>query len=177
MKSYTIANTVFLLLCTLSLGFFTSCSDDDSEGNTGRSGTEIVNLINKYLYASDGSVNAAQLDTYQEGEYALTAENAEDVCLFFSQLTGTDSPLKSNYEYEYKFIDEKGNTCKISIRGKKEATNGLYATIYFSIPECSEIKIIHIGTSSLLEGTNSEDKGDGYKIPIMGIANQHKKSE
>lgn len=174
MKHSIITHKIFLWLCVFSLGSLTSCSDDDNTPDTGRSGTEIVNLLKKHLYATDGSVNAAKLDTYQEGEYALIAKNAEEACVFFSQLTGIDAPLKSSYDYEYKFNDEKGNSCKISIKGKQEAVDGLYAVLHFNIPQCSEIKIIHIGTPIILAGTNGEDEDDEntgeYKhgIPVMG---------
>lgn len=170
MKSYTIANKILLLLCVFTLGSFTACSDNDDEEIMQRSGTEAINFIKKYLYNSDGSVNAGKLDNYQEGEYALITENSEGACIFFTQLTGIEAPLKSTYEY--KFYDTKGQSCKISIKGRKEPENGEYATLYFDIPACNEIKIIHIGTLNFLDGTNDNVEGSKNRIPVMEALGQ-----
>lgn len=167
MKNRTSTNKLLLLLCILSLGaFFTYCSDNDDEETTQQySGTEAINFIKKYLYNDDGSVNAGKLDNYQESEYAVITESQEGPCIFFTQITGIEAPLRNSYEYT--FNDAQEPTCKIIIKGKREAVNGEYATLYFDIPACREIKIIHIGTPNFLDGTNSGDKKNTNKIPIM----------
>lgn len=165
MKSCTITNKILLLLCIFTLGVFSSCSDNDDEETTEQSGTKAINFIKKYLYNSDGSVKAGILDNYQQGEYAVITENGEGPCAFFTQITGIEAPLKGSYEYKFNATQEP--SCKITIIGKSEAVNGEYATLYFDIPSCEEIKIMHIGTLNFFEGTNDSEKKKTYKIPIM----------
>ncbi len=167
MKSYTIANKILLLLCVFIFGSFTACSDNEDEEITQHSGAEAINFIKKYLYNSDGSVKAGKLDNYQEGEYAVITDSSEGACLFFTQITGIEAPLKSFYEY--KFNDTKEQSCKITIKGRKEPENGEYATLYFNIPTCNEIKIIHIGTLNFLDGTNNNVEGSKNRIPVMEV--------
>lgn len=165
MKNYITTNSILLLLCIFSLGCFTSCSDDDNQQNSGKSETEVVNFVKKYLYNSDNSVKATKIDGYQEGEYALIADTPEEACLFFTQLTGMAAPLTSFYDYQ--FTDD---SCTISIKGRKEAKDGIYATLYIDIPECSEIKVIHIGTPSIISSTNdgADNATSIVRVPVMG---------
>lgn len=169
MKNHIVSSAFFLFLSLLFTGFLSSCSDDD-ETSTGRTGTEVISLIKKHLYDNEGNVKAIRLTDYQAGEYALIADRKEDACEFFASLTGTDAPLNDTYEYQYSFVNAEGKSCKIRITGKATPQNGIYATLYFSIPDCSELRIIHIGTTSILNDTNGEtDKTqDIVKVPVMG---------
>ena len=167
MKSNNAQKKVFFLLCVLSLGLFASCSSDDNEENTGRPGTEVISLVKKSLY-KNGEVYANQLEDYQEKEYALVTDKAQDACTFYTALTGVNAPLGDSYEYTYEFTNAEGKACKIRIKGTKTPQEGLYATMYFNIPDCSEIAIVHVITSSLMNGTNSgEESTDIIKVPVM----------
>lgn len=170
MKDYTVTFKAIFLLGMLSIGMFASCSDDKEE-NPGRTGTEIINLIKQNLYDQAGAVHAVHLYHYQEGEYALIAEKKEEACKFFSALTGMEAPLSSSYEYTYEFTNAKGKPCKISIKGKSEPENGMYATLYFSIPECSELQILHIADISIMDdgifGVTAGEN-DVVWVPVMG---------
>lgn len=168
MKSKNAKKNIFFLLCVLSLGLFVSCSSDDNEENAGRPGTEVINLVKKNLY-ENGAVHANRLEGYQEKEYALVADKAQDACTFYTALTGINAPLSDSYEYNYEFTNAEGKACKLRIKGTKTPQGGLYATMSFDIPDCSEIAIIHVITPSSMDGTNS---GEGtadtiIKVPIM----------
>ena len=169
MKNHIVSSAFFLFLSLLFTGFLSSCSDDD-DTSTGRTGTEIINLIKKHLYDNEGNVKAIRLADYQAGEYALIADRKEDACEFFASLTGTDAPLNDTYEYQYSFVNVEGKSCKIRITGKATPQNGIYATLYFSIPDCSELRIIHIGTTSILNDTNGDTVTvqEIVKVPVMG---------
>lgn len=170
MKDYTVTFKVIFLVGMLSIGMFTSCSDDKKEA-TGHTGTEIIGLIKRNLYDNTGSVHAIHLYHYQEGEYALIAEKGEEACKFFSALTGTEAPLSESYEYTYEFTNAKGEACKISIKGKSESENGIYATLYFNIPECSELQVLHIADISIMNDSMdgvTAGESDVVWVPVMG---------
>lgn len=176
MKKHIVSPAFFLFLSLLFTGFLSSCSDDDetstertetptgpTETPTERTGTELISLIKKYLYDNEGNVNAIQLDDYQAGEYALIADRKEDACEFFASLTGTDAPFKDTYEYQYPFVNAEGRSCKIRIIGNATPQDGIYATLYLSIPDCSELRMLHIGTTSILNDTGQKI----IKLPVI----------
>lgn len=154
MKNYLAASRILLL--TLFLGLFASCSSDDKDDNGGGKEVETISFMKKYLYKQDGTVSATKLDNYQEGEYLMIAKDNQGAATFFTQLTGMPVFLATSYESQYQFKNMAGKDCEISIKGKKVPVNGIYATIYFNVPDCKEIKIIHIGTPGALDGTNGE---------------------
>ncbi|WP_455593475.1 hypothetical protein [Bacteroides sp.] len=153
-----------LLLCMLAVGVFSSCSSDDDNTPTGATSEEVVSFIKSKLYDNQGNVAANKLDTYQKGEYNLIADEESEVCYLFTMMTGIEAESGDTYKYVYQSADGKH---LITIEGSRTAENAVYATILFSIPECPEIKIIHIGTPAIMEGTNAED--DGYRHRIKGV--------
>lgn len=168
MKSYRIMrSTVLLLLCMLTVGIFSSCSSDEDTTTPGAPSEEVVSFIKSKLYDKQGNVAANQLDTYQKGEYNLIADEESEVCSFFTMMTGVEAESGDTYKYVYQSADSKH---LITIEGSRTADKAVYATILFAIPECPEIKIIHIGTPAIMQGTNEED--DGFTHRIKGITKQ-----
>lgn len=157
MKSYRIIKSTVLLLCVLAAGILSSCSSDDEETTLGASSEELVKFMKNNLYDEQGKVAANILDTYQEGEYNLVADEGSEVCEFFSAMTGVETQPLETYEYAYKSEDGK---YQVSIKGTQVANNAIYATLYFSVPECPEIKIIHVGTLAIMNGTNGGNDSD-----------------
>ena len=170
MKSYSAIKNVALLLCMLTVGFFSSCSSDDDNQPTGATNEEMAKRIRESLYDEEGYVLANKLSTYETGEYNLIAEKEEDVRDFFTKLTDMEAPAKSEYEYICKSSDGK---CTVTIKGTQTAKDGIFATIYFSVPGCPELKMIHIGTDAIMGNNNSEDAlpgtSDGYTHRIKGV--------
>ena len=151
-------NSILLFLCIAAIGVFTSCSSDDYNLPQQLSGTQVINNIKSKLY-KDGAVFANKIDGCTETEYVVVTESgANRACTVFTELTGIEAPLKESYEYTYTSAD---GTCKIRIRGVKEPTNGKYATLFFDIPTCPEITILHIGTPAFLNDNNSEPSTSG----------------
>lgn len=157
MKGKTIIKSGAFLLGMLVMCVFSSCSSDDDNTVPETSSEKLVKFMKTNLYDEQGNVEANVLSTYQTGEYNLTANDGGDVCKYFSSMTGVEAPLMDSYQYEYSSEDGK---CKVSIKGTKVAKDGIYATIYIRIPECPEIKILHIGTEAIMNGTNGSSGSD-----------------
>lgn len=157
MKNYRIIKSTALALCVLAAGFLSSCSSDDDKTTPEASSEELVKFMKTNLYDEQGEVAANVLDTYQEGEYNLVADEGSEVCEFFSAMTGIETQPLETYEYTYKSEDGK---YQVAIKGTQVANNAIYATLYFSVPECPEIKIIHIGTMAIMNGTNGGSDSD-----------------
>lgn len=151
MKNYLTASKVFLLVCASFIVSLTSCSSDDDQSIPGNSGEEVVRFIQTNLYDNAGEVAANQLESYTNGEYNLVAGKESEARAFFTALTGIEAPLQDTYKYVYQSADGK---YKISIEGSRQPKNGIYATIRLTVPDYPEIKIVHIGTMAMLEGTN-----------------------
>ena len=164
MKNYGIIRNVTMLVCILAMGMFSACSSDD---DTDDGYENIVKNIKDTFYDGKGEIKANKLSTYETGEYNLIADEEKDVRAFYTELTGVDTPAKSEYEYTYKSRDGKG---VITLKGTQVAKDGIFATIYLAIPECPEIKIVHIGTDAIMGDNNSEDQlpgtSDGYTYRI-----------
>lgn len=157
MKSYRMMKSTAVVLCTLAVGLFSSCSSDDDKTILGVSSEELVKFMKTNLYDEEGKVAANVLDTYQEGEYNLVADEGSEVCEFFSAMTGIETQPLETYEYTYKSEDGK---YQVMIKGTQLANNAIYATLYFSVPECPEIKILHIGTIAIMNGSNGGSDSD-----------------
>lgn len=153
MKQNNLLNNLFLWMCMAAIVVSTSscASDDDNKEPGGRPSAEVIRMFKKQFYNNKG-VHANKLDTYQADEFCVISDTKERPCTFFTELTGIEAPLKSQYKYLYKSAD---GTCTISIEGSEIPVNGVYAVLRVNIPECSDIKIIHIGTLRLLDGTNA----------------------
>lgn len=162
MKEYFAISKVVWLLCISLIVSLTACSSDDDENTPlPKPREEVVQFMKTNLYDGEGNVVANILEDYGSDEYNLIADNEKDVRHFFTALTGIEVPLQDTYTYTYQSADGK---CKIIIEGRKEPEKGLYATIRFSVPECRGIRILHIGTSAILEGTN----GTGGDMTVTG---------
>lgn len=157
MKNYLITSKVMWLLCAAFIVSLTACSSDDDQSIPGKSEEEVVQFIHTNLYDDAGEVAANQLESYTRGEYNLVADKENEARAFFTALTGIEAPLQDTYKYVYQSADGK---YKISIEGSRQPKNGVYATIRLSVPEYPEIKIVHIGTMAMLEGTNGVGSED-----------------
>lgn len=155
-------NSILLFLCIATIGILGSCSSDDDNLPQQLSGTQVINNIKSKLY-KDGKIHANKIDGCAETEYVVITESgANRACTVFTELTGIEAPLKESYEYTYTATD---GTCKIRIKGIKEPTNGKYATIFFDIPTCPEITILHIGTPAFFYDNNAEPSvGGGHPV-------------
>ena len=166
MKSNRIIKTATLLVCALAVGLFSSCSKEKGNG-ADDTYQQILANIRQGLFDDDGNVLANKLETYETGEYNLIADEEADVRAFFTELTGVAAPEKSEYEYAYTSRDGNG---AIRIKGTQIAKDGVFATIYFGMPEIPQIKMIHIGTNAIMGDNNSEDElpgsSDGYTYRI-----------
>lgn len=170
MKGYRSMKSTVWLLCMLTVGVLSSCSSDDDNTTTDKTSEEVVSFIKNKLYDKQGNVAANKLDTYLEGEYNLIADEESEVCEFFTKMTGVEAESGDTYKYVYQSADGKH---LITIEGSRTAKNAVYATILFSIPECPEIKILHIGTPAIMDRTNSPDAdtdSDGYRHRIKGLS-------
>lgn len=163
MKQNNVLKNLFLWMCmaTIAVSTFSCTSDDENSEPTGLPSAEVIGTFKKYFYNSDG-VHANKLDTYQVDEFCVISNTKERPCAFFTELTGIEAPLKAQYKYVYKSTD---GTCTISIEGTDTPVNGVYAILRVNIPECSDIKIIHIGTMRLLDGANVGNEDD-LVVPV-----------
>ena len=154
MKNFILTHKFLLLfVCLLSMGSFSLCSCDDDEDETREyTRVEVILFMQNKLYDKDGEVALNWLDTYKDGEYNLVADEESDVYDFFKDLTGIKIDSKgSSYQEIY---DSEDGRCRIKIEGSRRPELGIYATIRFDVPECSEIKILHLVIPAVMEGVN-----------------------
>ena len=164
MKANKTLNSLFLWMCMATIVVTTSscASDDENNEPTGLPSAQVIQAFKQKFYNTEG-VYAHKLNTYQADEFCVISNSKERPCDFFTELTGIEAPLKSQYKYSYKSAD---GSCTISIEGSETPVNGVYAILRINIPECSDIRIIHIGTMRLLDGENGVGV-DGIKIIVV----------
>lgn len=133
----------FLIVFTL-ISLFSSCRKDDIEKPQSRfTDKEVLENFRAELYDTYGDVAANKMDDYVEGEWNLVADDSEKICEFFGSITGMDIPLVDVYDYTYKSKDGKFS---IQLKGRKDPVDNVFAVLYVNIPECPEIKVIHLVT-------------------------------
>ena len=148
-----------LLLTLMSLCLLaSSCSKDDDStipATTQRTTEDVTARFKSHFYDESGYVRCVKLSNFSAQEWAIAAQKSSDILEVFNDITGMDAPLTDSYKY--RFVSSDGQST-ISITGTKNAdANAQYATIRVSIPSCSEIQTIHIGTEQYFKGTNDGD--------------------
>lgn len=171
MRSYLTTSKFILLLCVFFAGTLTACSsDDDDDTSNIKPKEEVLAFIKYRLFDWKGNVNGNKLERYEPGEYNLLCIDEPDVRGYFTALTGIEIPPQSTYKCVYQSTDGK---CKITIEGRQEALNGIFATIRFYVPEYPEIKILHFGTMAMMQATNgaSSDMTNTDDLPhrVKGV--------
>lgn len=163
MKSYLILSKVMWMLCAAFIVSLAACSsDDDNDTPQSKPKEEVLKFIQTNLYDKNGNVAANRLEEYVPGEYNLIADDESEVREYFTDMTGIEIPPQDIYKYVYQSADGK---CKISIEGRREPVKGLFATIYFTVPEYPGLDILHIGTMAILESTNAGSDMDTTDLP------------
>lgn len=156
MKSFFTIGKLILLMCVFFAGALAACSSEDDNDNdpTIKPKEEVLLFIEYRLFDWKGNVNGNKLDRYEPGEYNLLCIDEPDVRGYFTALTGIEIPPQSTYKSVYQSSDGE---CKITIEGRQEALNGIFATIRFYVPEYPEIKILHLGTMEMMQDPDKAD--------------------
>lgn len=160
MKNFILTHKFLLLfVCLLSMGSFSLCSCDDDEDETREhTGKEVILFMQKKLYDKDGEIALNWLDTYKDGEYNLVADEESDVYDFFKALTGIKIDYKGG-SYQEIYEAEDGIWCRIKIQGTRKPQQGIYATIRFEVPDCPDIRVLHLVIPAVMEGVNGNMTG------------------
>lgn len=157
MRSYLTLSKVMLLFCMSFIVSLTACSSDEEEDTSpSRPKEEVLEFMQNKLYDSDGNVVANKLNSYVEGEYNLIADKEDEVREWFHNLTGIDIPLQNTYRVVYQSKDGK---CTISIEGREAPSEGVYATVRFSVAEYPQLKVLHIATMVVFDRDNGTTSG------------------
>lgn len=123
---------------------------------------QVIARFKAYFY-QDGKVHANRLNSFQSSEWALATDEAQKPLDIFTHITGMSAPMKSQYEYSYRSTDGR---CNISIQGSAElGTDAVFATLNMNIPECEDIKTMHIVAIDYFKGDNSDDIVTG--VPVI----------
>lgn len=167
MKNFILTHKFLLLfVCLLSMGSFSSCSsDDDEEEMVPHTRIEVIRFMQNKLYDKDGEVALNKLDTYNDNEYNLVADKESDVYDFFKDLTGIKLDYKGG-SYQATYDSEDEILCQIKIQGTRKPQQGIYATIWFRVPDCPDIRVLHLVIPAVMEGVNGNMTGAvGQDLP------------
>lgn len=165
MKSYLTLSKLMLLLCTAFIVSLTACSSDE-EDDISQPKEKVLEFMQSKLYDVDGNVIANKLNSYVEGEYNLIADKEDEVREWFNSLTGIDIPLQKSYRVVYQSKDGK---CTIAIEGREAPSEGVYATVRFSVAEYPQLKILHIATMVVFDRDNGATSTDDLPHRVKGI--------
>lgn len=167
MKSYLTLSKLMLLLCMSFIVSLTACSSDEEDDTSQSQPKEkVLEFMQSKLYNVDGNVIANKLNSYVEGEYNLIADKEDEVREWFNSLTGIDIPLQRTYKVVYQSKDGK---CTISIEGREEPLDGVYATVRFSVAEYPQLRILHIATMAVFDRDNGATSTDDLPHRVKGI--------
>lgn len=167
MKSYLTLSKLMLLFCMSFIVSLTACSSDEEDDTSQSQPKEkVLEFMQSKLYNVDGNVIANKLNSYVEGEYNLIADKEDEVREWFNSLTGIDIPLQRTYKVVYQSKDGK---CTISIEGREEPLDGVYATVRFSVAEYPQLKILHIATMVVFDRDNGATSTDDLPHRVKGI--------
>lgn len=167
MKSYLTLSKLMLLFCMSFIVSLTACSSDEEDDTSQSQPKEkVLEFMQSKLYNVDGNVIANKLNSYVEGEYNLIADKEDEVREWFNSLTGIDIPLQRTYKVVYQSKDGK---CTISIEGREEPLDGVYATVRFSVAEYPQLRILHIATMAVFDRDNGATSTDDLPHRVKGI--------
>lgn len=104
-----------------------------------------------YFCDSNGNMAICPLDEYSH-IWAVGAKSGETACQIFSDITGLSVTAKESYTYSYESEDGR---VELRITGNSTADeNGVYATLYVTIPGYEDIDQIKIVTPEYLKQNN-----------------------
>lgn len=147
MKSCVFSKSLALLCLTVFVGGGISSCSDKNDDTPEFPKEKVIGFIREKLYNADGNVAANKRSEYQEGEFNLIADYEYEVREFFAKMTGIEIPEAETYKAVYRSSDGK---CVIEIEGTRLPRAEIFADVRFSVPECPEIKLIHIGTKNIM---------------------------
>lgn len=143
---------LFLLALTSLCLFATSCSKDK---DTTRTTSEVTERFIAYFYDKNGNIKCNKMETFSADEWAVCSVDGMRPLEVFKDITGMK--VSATESYSYKFISSDGQS-SISISGNTTPNdNHEYATIKVSIPSCSDIQTIYIGSEQYFTGAVDSD--------------------
>ena len=128
---------------------------------TVRSTQEVTEKFVSYFYDESGNVKCNKLEGFSSAEWAVGSKNGILPLEVFKDITGMD--VVTTDTYSYKFVSSDGQSTIMISGTTSPGDNSEYATMTVSIPSCSVIQTIHIGSPQYFNGTNEED------VPVIFI--------
>ena len=142
--------------------FATACTKDET--TSGGTSSEVINKFRSYFYNGE-NIKATKMESYELNEWVVVTTNADRPREVFSDITGMTVPAENNYDCTYVSADAK---IRIRIKGNETADkDAVFAVLEVYIPECKEIRIIHIVAPDYFNKINSNEENDAPVIPVM----------